>query len=124
MTDKITPNEKLKALLVIVTGLVILFFIFKNKNFLYAAALVGVLSLAIPVAGDGIIWLWFKIAEGLGWFNSRILLSVIFFIFLYPISLLVKMFSKNLMMLKKENRKSVYTERNHKYLKEDLENTW
>ena len=124
MVAKTDKSEKLKALLVIVTGLVILFFIFKSKNFLYAAAIVGVFSLAIPIAGDAIIWVWFKIAELLGWINSRILLSAVFYIFLFPIALLAKMFTKNMMLLKRTNQKSVYHERNHKYTKEDLENIW
>lgn len=124
MKKKIDLVEKLKSLLVIVTGLVILFFIFKGKGFLYAAALIGVLSLMIPVIGDWIVWLWFKIAEILGWINSRILLSAIFFIFLFPIAILSRLFSKNKMMLKRVKDNSVYHKRDHQYTKKDLENIW
>ena len=124
MTNKITPIDKIKALLVIVTGLVILFFIFKGKGFLYAAAIVGVLSLMIPVIGDGILWVWFKLAEVLGWINSRILLSLMFFVFLFPIAFLVRLSKKNFFHLKKTSEPSVYTKRDHKYTKEDLENIW
>lgn len=124
MSKKIDPIEKIKALLVIVTGLVILFFIFKGKGFLYAAAIIGVLSLAIPVAGDAVIWLWFKLAEVLGWINSRILLSLIFYVFLFPIALLARAATKNKMHLKKVKESSVYDTRNHKYTKNDLENIW
>ncbi|MFI5220243.1 MAG: hypothetical protein ACHQNT_12220 [Bacteroidia bacterium] len=124
MMKKIEPIEKIKALLVIVTGLVILFFIFKGKGFLYAAAIIGVASLAIPIAGDGIIWLWFKIAEVLGWINSRILLSLIFYIFLFPIALLARAATKSKMHLKRVKDNSVYDTRNHKYTGKDLENIW
>ncbi len=124
MSKKIDPIEKIKALLVIVTGLVILFFIFKGKGFLYAAAIIGVASLAIPIAGDGIIWLWFKIAEVLGWINSRILLSLIFYIFLFPIALLARAATKSKMHLKRVKDNSVYDTRNHKYTGKDLENIW
>ncbi len=124
MKKKIDLIEKLKALLVIVTGLLIMFIIFKTKGFLYASALIGIFSLIFPIIGDWIVWIWFKIAEVLGWINSRILLSALFFIFLFPISLLMKLFTKNSMMIKRVKEKSVYTERNHKYTKEDLENIW
>lgn len=124
MTKKIDLVEKLKALLVIVTGLIILAIFLKSKGLMYAAGIIGFLSLAFPIAGDWIVWLWFKIAEVLGWINSRILLSLIFFVFLYPISLLMKIFMKDAMRLKRTKEKSIYTERNHKYTKGDLENIW
>lgn len=124
MTHKISQLDKIKALLVIVTGLVILFFIFKGKGFLIAAASVGVLSLMIPIIGDGILWVWFKLAEVLGWINSRILLSLIFFVFLFPMAFLVRLFKKNFFNLEKTSEPSIYTRRDHKYTKEDLENIW
>lgn len=124
MTKKIDEVEKLKALLVIVTGLVIVGMIFKKNVWFYAAGIIGVVTLAIPVIGYWTVWLWYKISEVMGWFMSRVLLSTIFFIFLYPISMLAKMSSKNMMSLKRIKEKSIYHERNHKYKKEDIENIW
>ena len=124
MTKKIDEIEKLKALLVIVTGLVVVGILTKINSWFYAAGIVGVITLAIPVIGYWTVWLWYKISEVMGWFMSRVLLSGIFFLFLFPISLFVKMSSKNMMMLKRVNEKTVYTERNHKYIKEDIENIW
>ncbi len=116
--------EKIKAQLVIVTGLVILFFIFKSPYFLYSAAIVGVLCIAFPIIGGFIVKIWYKIAEGLGWINSRVILSILFFVFLWPISLLSKLTNKNLLQTKRPNGKSVFYERNHTYTKKDLENVW
>jgi hypothetical protein len=117
-------TEKVKAQLVIVTGLVVLYFIFKSPWWLYAAAAVGLLSLAIPVVGDLIVKVWFKIAEVLGNINGKIILSVLFFVFLFPIALLYRMTSKNPLAIKRTDDKSFYTERNHLYTKEDLEQSW
>lgn len=91
---------------------------------LYTAAIVGVISLAIPVAGDWIVKIWFKIAEVLGWINSRILLSVIFYVFLYPISLLAKLSKSNPLNLKQAKGETFYEIRDHKYTRDDLENVW
>ncbi|MEP7168894.1 MAG: hypothetical protein ABI855_05940 [Bacteroidota bacterium] len=124
MTKKIDEVEKLKALLVIVTGLVVVGIIFKTKGWFYAAGIVGVITLAIPVMGYWTVWAWFKLSEKMGWVMSRVILSAIFFLFLYPISWFVKMSSKNMMMLKRVKDKTVYSERNHKYTKEDIENSW
>lgn len=118
--------EKSKAQLVIVTGLVIFSFIFKSAAvyLLYAAGIVGVLSIFIPVVGDFIVKIWFKIAEGLGWFNSRVILSIMFFVFLWPIAMLYRLFNKNPMGIKRPDGNSVYIERNHTYDKKDMENIW
>ena len=83
-------SEKVKAQLVIVTGLVVLYFVFKSPWWLYAAAAVGVLSLAVPVVGDLIVKAWFKLAELLGNINGKIILSVLFFVFLFPIAVLYR----------------------------------
>lgn len=116
--------EKFKTLLVIVTGLVVFHFIFKSKNFLYAAIAVGVLSLAIPAVANGIVWGWMKLSEGLGWVNSRVIMGLIFFIFLTPIAFIARIFKKDPLHLKDNGLKSVFKERGHLYTKADLENTW
>jgi Saxitoxin biosynthesis operon protein SxtJ len=120
--------EKNKAQLVIVTGLVVLYFIFKAKPFsmyfLYAAAIVGVLCIVLPVVGDFIVKIWYKIAEGLGWVNSRVILSVLFFVFLWPIAMLYKLGAKNPMQRKRLKESSVFFERNHTYTPKDLEQIW
>jgi len=119
-----TPLDRVKAQLVIVTGLLVLYFITDSIYFLYGAAAVGVLSLAIPAVGNGIVWLWFKIAEVLGRINGAIILSVLFFVFLLPIAFLYRLTKTNLLSLKRTQGGSVYHERNHLFKKEDLENTW
>lgn len=117
-------TEKVKAQLVIVTGLVVLYFITKSPWFLYGAAAVGVLSLAIPAVGDLIVKAWFKLAEVLGNINGKVILSILFFVFLFPIAMLYRMSAKNPLAIKRTNDASFYTERNHLYTKEDMEDAW
>jgi len=118
--------EKSKAQLVIVTGLVVFSFIFKNAAMylLYAAGIVGLVSIFIPVVGDFIVKIWFKIAEGLGWFNSRVILTVLFYVFLWPIAMLYRLSTKNPMSVKRPDTNTVYAERNHTYTPKDLEQIW
>ncbi|MEO6283651.1 MAG: SxtJ family membrane protein [Dyadobacter sp.] len=121
-----SESEKTKAQLVIVTGLVVLHFIFKPQSpyFLIAAAAVGVLSIAVPVIGDLIVKGWYKIAEVLGAINGKILLSAVFFIVLFPVAAIAKLSKKNPLNLKREAKDTVFTERNHKYSAKDLEQVW
>jgi hypothetical protein len=121
-------TEKYKSLLVMVTGFLVLYFVFRNKPagayFLYTAIIVGLLGSFIPIAGDWIVKGWYKLAEGLGWINSRILLGAVFFLLLTPIALVYRIFAKNPLKLKKGSDASLFDERNHKFTAEDLENPW
>ncbi len=119
-----TKINELKAQLTIVTGLLVLYFIFGLKGFLYAAGVIGVLCLFVPFIGKWIVILWFKLAHVLGWINTRILLSVIFYLFLFPIALLSRISKKNPLKLRKADGQSYYTERDHTYQKSDLKNIW
>ena len=118
--------EKSKAQLVIVTGLLVFSFVFNNAAtyLLYAAGIVGLVSIFLPIVGDFIVKIWFKIAEGLGWFNSRVILTVVFYVFLWPIATLYRLTTKNPMNVKRSDSNTVYAERNHTYTPKDLEQIW
>ncbi len=122
-------EREVKSILVIVVGLLVFYtyFLVRKDNsidaLLYAALGIGFFSLLIPKVGQGIVWVWYKIAEILGWINSRILLSLLYFLFLTPLSFLYRLFKKNSLDLKAPE-KSIYEERNYTYKAEDLDNPW
>ena len=118
-------NQKYQSLLVIVVGMLVLYFLFDKTWFLYIALGVGLISLFIPVIGDLIVKGWFQLAKILGWINSRILLGAIFYLFLLPIALLSRLFSDDNLLLKKgKEQNSTFFTRNHTYTKKDIENMW
>lgn len=119
--------DKAKAQLVIVTGLLVIYFIFSSRYpyLLYAAVAIGVVSIAIPALGDLIVKGWYKLAEILGAINGRILLSVVFFVILFPVAVLSRIGKKkNPLGLKNDNQASAFTERNHLYTPKDLDQVW
>jgi hypothetical protein len=114
-----------KNITVIIGGFLVFAFIFNLEALIYAATIIAVVSALVPPFARVVNWLWLKLAFGLGWFNSRVLLTTIYFIFLFPIATISRLFTKNLLMLKrKPGSKSFYTERNHTYTRADLENIW
>lgn len=114
-----------KTILVIVIGFALLSLLFKNTYLFYFSIGIGVLSLISSTIESGIIWVWFKIAEVLGWINTRIILSLVFFVFLTPIALLKKLLSFKKDPLKLKNtHSSTYVERSHTYAAKDLDNIW
>ena len=117
-------QDRFKTILVIVTGLLALGWIFDIPTLGKIAVIVGAVSIFIPAAARGIEWVWFKIALGLGWLNSRILLSVIYFVFLMPIAWLSRLFTKDPLAIKRETRSTLFVTRDHLYTGKDLENIW
>ena len=115
-----------ETILVIATGFLILHIVLEIKLLLWIALGISILYLVFPSLGKKIVWLWGKIGEILGWINTRILLTIVFFIFLMPVAFIAKLFSKDKLQLKKKigSNTSYYIERNHQYQKKDLENVW
>lgn len=116
-------EKKLEAVLVIAAGFMLLFFAFKFKWLLLVAFFVAALSALSDSALHAITWFWFKLAHVLGWLNTRILLALVFYLFLFPVALVVKLFNKDGLKLKNKDV-SCFSPRNHTYKAEDLENTW
>lgn len=112
-----------KTILVIVAGLLLLSFIFDAPLMVAIATTVGVASLVSNHLANAIVWFWEKLAQVLGFINTRILLSVLFYLFLFPIAMLSRLFSKDPMQLKNP-KASVFVTRNHTYTSKDLENMW
>jgi ABC-type multidrug transport system fused ATPase/permease subunit len=117
-------QDRYKTILVIVTGLLVIAMIFKISWLITVAMLIGIVSAFIPVAAKGIEWFWLKLAMGLGWVNSRILLSLVYFLFLLPIAWLSRFFTKDPLTLRNRKTSSLFSDRNHLYTKKDLENIW
>ena len=117
-------TETYKNILVIIVGFSILALILKLDLMLKITLLVGVVALLIPKAAKALEWLWLKFALVLGWINSRILLSIVYYLFLFPISILSKIFTKDPLALRTKGRTSLYVERNHTYTSDDLKNIW
>ncbi len=117
------PQDNWKTLLVIVVGLLVLHFLFTVDWLLYAALGVGLAAVLFPALGRLIVRGWMAVGQVLGRINGSILLSLVFFILLFPIAVLYRLFNKDSLRLKNEYD-SLFTERNHSYQKEDLENVW
>ena len=117
-------KNKYRDLLVMVTGLLALSLLFQTYWPSMVAVLVGTLSLLFPPVGTYIVKGWLKLAEGLGWVNSRVLLTMLYGIYLIPSSIVFKMTQKDPLDLKKAEGGSLFHNRDHKYEKKDLEKVW
>lgn len=112
-----------QTILVISLGLIGLSFLFKTEILMYIGIGIGALSIVLPFTAPYISMGWFKLGEGLGWINGRILLSVIFFIFLFPIALIYRWSRKNA-LYKKNLDDSLFQVKDHQISAKDLQDPW
>ncbi|MFZ9848133.1 MAG: SxtJ family membrane protein [Flavobacteriales bacterium] len=95
-----------------------------NVYFLYVAIVFIVLALFPQFFLSGTIAkAWLKFGEAMSWVMSKIILTLLFYLLVFPISSLYRLFNKDLLMLKRR-KDSYFTERNHLFEKKDLENPW
>ena len=118
--DKVKYRE---TLLVIVLGFSVLYVILDRNWMLYTALGAGIAGMISVRLNRWIHLAWFFIGEKLGFIVSKIVLGVVFFIVLLPMSLLARMFRKDIMHLKSPG-KSGYHQRDHQYIADDLINMW
>lgn len=131
--SRFAGSEKLKhnyeTILAIVLFLLIIFLLVRRNNpinanyILYAAMIIGIAALLSKKFAGLCSYVWEKLMAVLGYVNSRILLSAIFFLVLFPISIISRIFRKDFLQLKRKQG-SYYTERGHTYVSKDLENPW
>ncbi len=117
-------ERNLETILTISTGLAILYLIFDIKLLLFIAIGFSIVGLFINSISGKITSLWLKLALLLGAINSKIILSILFFVILVPTAYIYRLFNKDTMQLKRNKEKSYYYEREHEFSAEDFKNIW
>jgi hypothetical protein len=116
--------KELETIIVLAFVMLGLSFLFKNSVFAYISFVIMLTSLFSKTVTSKLVSAWFRFAEVLGNLNSKIILSLVFFVFLTPIALLYRVFVKNPLGLKKSASESYYKTRNYLYSSIDLEKVW
>jgi hypothetical protein len=124
-------NKVLETMLAITLGLLVIFYLSQRKNFaplngtewlLPVSVLICAIGLFSNYLSEKIHWLWMKIAHIMGSIMSKILLGAIFYLFLFPLALISRLFKKtDSLQLKKSTGNSYYTNRNFTYSPKDFE---
>jgi hypothetical protein len=115
--------ETPKTQLVIVVGLLLISVLFSNEVIRYVALATGLIALIIPAAGHLIVWGWYRLALILSRVVNPVVLGLLFYLFITPIALLFRLSGNDPMRLK-DNRGSMYEQREHTYTAQDLKNPW
>jgi len=111
-----------ETILTLCTALVVIYLVVKTHpiQLLYSAVVLGFIGMFFEWLTSTIHWAWMKLAEGMGWVMNKVILSIIFYGFLFPLAMLSRLFGNNSMQLKRKSD-TYYHTRNHTYVKKDLE---
>ncbi len=123
-----TREKELETILTLCVALVVLFFITHKQHayYLNLSVLLGLIGMFSVYLTSKISWAWLKLGEMMGAVTSKIILALVFFVFLLPIALVSRLFSngRKALQLEKSSGNSYYFTRNHRYEPKDLKNVW
>ncbi|MCF8378703.1 MAG: hypothetical protein K9H49_03945 [Bacteroidales bacterium] len=120
---KISREKALETSLVLSSAFLLLFILKPLMAFLYIAFGFGITGILIKPLAEVIAVLWFKFAEILNFFVSKLVLGSIFYFILFPISLLYRLTKKDPLNIR-HAKASTWKKRDHQYQAEDMENIW
>lgn len=113
--------QKYMTVLAVSSVLVIFFLLTKVIYLLYISVAISVLSVLFEKFAEGFNYVWLKITKVIAFIINNTLLSIVFFLFLTPISWLKKAFKSK---SKISDNESFFIDRNYLYKSEDLKKTW
>jgi len=122
-------QKNLETILVLVLALGVIYWFSHIKRpelakyLLLAALVLGLIGLFIPSLADKIHWAWMKLAHAMGWVMSKVILTIVFFVFLFPMALIMRAMGKGSVKMK-QGGNSYYKNRDFLYNKESLEHVW
>ena len=112
---KIGTNKSFGIVFFLFFLIVSLFPLFKNGNIRVWSLIIAIIFLILGLLNSKFLTplnkIWFKFGILLGNFVSPIVMSIVFFAIVTPTSLIMKALGKNLLNLKKDNKKTYWIEK-------------
>ena len=112
---KISSNKSFGIVFFVFFLIISLFTLLKDNNIRIWAIITAIIFLILGFLNSPILTplnrIWFKFGILLGNFISPVVMGVIFFVVVTPTALLMRIFGKNLLGLKRNNKTSYWIER-------------
>jgi len=117
--------DVLKTLNVLALAALVIHLVTDNASFVWVSAALLITAAFENPVGPQLAKHWLRFSECLGQFTTRLLLSVVYFVFLLPLALLYRLFNKELSMhFYNGNRKSLFVDADKTYTVHSFENLW
>jgi hypothetical protein len=119
----ISKTKIVETSLVLTTGFLVLNLVFKNPVLVYIAISLGLIGIFVPPVARYMAIGWFKLADGLNFVVSKVILGVVYFIILFPIAFMYKAVGNRKLKVS-SNTETNWIVRNKTYRVADIENIW
>jgi hypothetical protein len=86
--------------------------------------IIGFLLGAFPLLLRYFYFGWSNLLKAINFVTSKILLALIFIVFILPLSFFVRRSNNKTIILKKGSRTTLFTKRNHLFTGDELKNPW
>ena len=115
---KVSSNKSFGIVFFIFFIAVALYPLLNNEEYRLWALIISLVFLILGLVNSSILTplnlIWFKFGMLLGRIVSPIVMALVFFVVVTPTGLIMKLFQKDLLKLKKKNKKSYWIERKSK----------
>tara|TARA_B100001287_G_scaffold32324_2_gene23090 strand:- start:8333 stop:8701 length:369 start_codon:yes stop_codon:yes gene_type:complete len=108
-------SNPLKTTLTICVGFLILFLILDSIVFLHISLILGIIGITSNFLSRKIEIVWFKFGQLLGYILPNVVLSIIFYFLLFPISFIAKFFKKEDLLKLNQNYDSTFIKVSKKF---------
>ena len=116
-------NKEYATILILVLACIVAYIFSGRFVLLYISVVLGIVPILIPSVAKTIHFLWMKLSVMLGSVSATILLTLVFFVLIVPLSFIAKLTGKKFITLKRKES-SYFKPRNFLYDKESMENVW
>lgn len=123
METKTKKDTSRTTVLTIVIGFLVLYLAFHLKWMLTVAIVIGLIGIVSEYMSEKIEWAWMKLAKLLSYIVPNIILTILFFFVLFPMSLLAKLGKKDPLMLSSKH-KSYFVDVKREFNKDYFEKIW
>ena len=119
---KITLLQCRDSCLALTFLLLLIWFFLKNAYLVYAAMLLLLAGMIVPLSMRPLAWAWFGLSFLLGQVVPRILFGIVYLLLVVPMGLIRRLLGKDSLRLKlwKQSDASCFVERAHVFGAEDL----
>jgi hypothetical protein len=111
------------TILVISMGFLALYLLFAWRWAGITSLVIGLTGILSDTLSNKIEWVWMKLSHILSLIVPSVLLTILFYLILFPISLLSKLFTKDPLMLSNKNS-SFFIDVNKEFNKKSFETIW
>jgi hypothetical protein len=117
-------NNTDKTILTITVGFLVVY-LFSNLNWALLVTLsVGLIGIFSNYLSQKIEWVWLQISIIISYIAPNIILSAVFYLVLFPVAILSRIFGKKDILQIKKGKQTYYLTINKKFGKDDFIYTW